>query len=351
LNAERSSQSARVWIDLSTPACVQLFGPVVKELELADVDVVLTARDFSETVELARERFPNIAVVGSWGRGWTSKAAALSARTIALTRFAMGRGFDAAVSQNSYAQVVAAKLLRLPCITTMDYEGQPANHLAFRLADLVIVPEVFPAEALARFGARRVRRYAGLKEEVYLSSNGSWQVLRREIGISGDRDVLIVLRPPPDSSTYHHFENPLFTQTIDRLLSHPETFCLLLPRSAAQAKDARQRWGNRVHLPKRVLSGIDLLLAADLVVGGGGTMNRESALLGTPTYSLFAGAPSAVDAYLVDRGMLTILSDCSQLDQISIRRKSSTAMPANGRQDNGAFDSIVSSIGDLLERA
>jgi predicted glycosyltransferase len=46
------------------------------------------------------------------------------------------------------------------------------------------------------------------------------------------------------------------------------------------------------------------MLSADLVVGGGGTMTREAALLGTPTLSLFAGRLAAVDRWLEERGLL-----------------------------------------------
>ena len=54
----------------------------------------------------------------------------------------------------------------------MDYEHQPANHLAFRLASRVIVPRAFPEAALTRFGvaAAKVRRYDGIKEDVYLAN-------------------------------------------------------------------------------------------------------------------------------------------------------------------------------------
>jgi len=38
------------------------------------------------------------------------------------------------LSHNSYSQIVAARLLRIPVVTAMDFEHQPANHLAFRLA-------------------------------------------------------------------------------------------------------------------------------------------------------------------------------------------------------------------------
>ena len=47
---------------------------------------------------------------------------------------------------------------------------RPANHLSFRLADIVLVPQAFP-ESMRRFGAAasRVRRYPGVKEDVYLA--------------------------------------------------------------------------------------------------------------------------------------------------------------------------------------
>ena len=68
------------------------------------------------------------------------------------------------MSHNSSSQVVAARSLRLPLMTAMDYEYQPANHLAFRCADLVAVPEAFPLDRLLAQGARpgRTWRYPGL---------------------------------------------------------------------------------------------------------------------------------------------------------------------------------------------
>jgi hypothetical protein len=47
-----------------------------------------------------------------------------------------------------------------------------------------------------------------------------------------------------------------------------------------------------------------LLAYADLTIGAGGTMTRESALLGTPTYTVFIGRPASVDAELVRLGLL-----------------------------------------------
>ena len=56
-------------------------------------------------------------------------------------------------------------------MTAMDCEYQPANHLAFRGADLVAVPEAFPLDRLLAHGARpgRTWRYPGLKEHIALA--------------------------------------------------------------------------------------------------------------------------------------------------------------------------------------
>ena len=87
-------------------------------------------------------------------------------------RWAYGLEIDLAVSHNSYSQSVAAFLLQIPFVAIEDYEHQPANYLGFQLARRVIVPEVFPKNALRFCGTaqRKVKRYPGLKEQVYLSS-------------------------------------------------------------------------------------------------------------------------------------------------------------------------------------
>src|SRR5207244_9145109 len=99
------------------------------------------------------------------------KAGNLVDRAAALQKGARDRGFDMAVSHNSYAQIAAAAALGIRAVTLMDYEHQPANHLAFRLASKVVVPRAFPAAELRKYGAslRKVKRYEGTKEDVYLA--------------------------------------------------------------------------------------------------------------------------------------------------------------------------------------
>lgn len=313
------------------------------ELERRGVSVTLTARTFNKTAELAERELRDVTVIDGAGRGLAAKGLALTSRAVALAAFARRRRFLLAISHNSYAQLAAAFGLRLPSVTMMDYEFQPANHLAFRLAGLVMVPEVFPDADLRRFGARRVHRYPGLKEEVYLGREPQAEDVRAALDV-GDK-ILAVLRPPPDFALYHRFDNPMFPLAVDRLLSHPGSVGLFLPRTDSQASWAAGRWQScrNFRIATRSFRGEDLLAAADLVIGGGGTMNREAALLGTPVYSLFAGRPSAVDRHLASRHLMTFVRRPDELDRVVVRRK--PVVGANRpRVRATTFDSVMSAI-------
>ena len=70
---------------------------------------------------------------------------------------------------------------------------------------------------------------------------------------------------------------------------------ILLPRTPKQEAEIRQAKpglfeSGRIIVPKRALNGLDLIWRSDLVISGGGTMNREAAALGVPVYSLFRGS-------------------------------------------------------------
>src|SRR5829696_2127706 len=192
-----------LWIDLANSPHVPFFRALAEEFRARGHEVCVTAREFAQTIELAEAAGLSPTVVGGHGGGRLSgKAGNLVGRAWALARWARGRGFDLAVGHNSYSQVLAARLLGLRAVTLMDYEHQPANHLAFRLASRVIVPAAFPEEALRRCGARpaKVRRYEGIKEDVYLADFAPDPLfagsLREQFGIDAGRDTLVIVRPP-----------------------------------------------------------------------------------------------------------------------------------------------------------
>ncbi len=161
----------RLWIDLANSPHVPFFKALAKRFVAQGHEIETTARELAETIPLARAAGFTPEVVGAHaGRDVSKKAGSLMSRAWALASWARKRKFDLAISHNSYSQILAARTLGLKTITLMDYEHQPANHLAFRLASRIIIPASFPAKRLRAFGARvgKVRRYHGTKEDVYL---------------------------------------------------------------------------------------------------------------------------------------------------------------------------------------
>src|SRR5229473_1390697 len=187
----------RIWIDLANSPHVPFFRALIPEFTARGNQVEITARDFAQTVELAAKAGMTPHVIGRHGGGSiTGKAGNLVGRAAALRKWARDRGFDLAVSHNSYAQIAAAAALGVKTVTLMDYEHQPANHLAFRLASRVIVPRAFPAAELRKYGAslRKVKRYEGTKEDVYLadfSPDSAFAGVLRKLSVASE-DVLVV---------------------------------------------------------------------------------------------------------------------------------------------------------------
>src|SRR5215211_8612558 len=148
----------RLWIDLANSPHVPFFKALATKFIQQGHEIEVSAREFAETIPLAQAAgfTPHVTGVHG-GRAVSAKAGSLMSRAWALARWARNRDFDVAISHNSYSQILAARALGIKSVTLMDYEHQPANHLAFRFASRIIVPTSFPAKRLRRYGAR-VRR-------------------------------------------------------------------------------------------------------------------------------------------------------------------------------------------------
>lgn len=337
--------SMRIWIDLANSPHVPFFHALIPEFNARGHQVEITARDFAQTVEMAMKAGMLPHVIGRHGGGTIrGKAGNLVGRAASLRKWARDRGFDLAVSHNSYAHIAAAAALGIKSVTLMDYEHQPANHLAFRLATRVIVPRAFPERELRKYGAslRKVHRYDGIKEDVYLADftpDPGFPKILGKFGVA-EEEVLIVVRPPAREALYHRFENELFDELISNLSSRDRVKIILLPRSDAQrAAFEKQNLPNLI-MPSEVLDGANLIASADLVVSAGGTMNREAAALGVPAVSVYAGQWAAIDEALINEGRLKRISSRAEIDGLIVSKKSGL----NARHGTNVRDEVVKLI-------
>jgi predicted glycosyltransferase len=310
----------RVWIDITNSPHVLFFRPLIPLLGAGGHEVVVTAREYAQTLELLELHGIAHHVVGPahGGAGAYGKARAMAGRLPALRRFAKSRGFDLALAHGSHEVMLAARSLGVAGATAHDYEWATLQHqLGLRAATRVVFPEAVPPERLERYGVQppKLLQYPGIEQEYYFADfEPDPRVLE---GVDPER-VVAVVRTPPDVSLYHRHGNPLFLQVLERIGGDEGVHAIVLPRTREQQQAVRALALPSLHVPEHVLDARSLVALADVVVSAGGTMNREAVALETPVYTTFAGRLGAVDEQLIREGRLRPLRDP---DEIELRKR------------------------------
>lgn len=322
------------------------FLAISRELVKRGHSILWTARDYAQTVELARKANLPIEVFGTHGgKSILQKGVKFGSRVFDLVRWARSKKIDLVLSHNSHEPLAAARLLGIKSVNLMDYEHHPMNRLSFRLANQVIVPESFPDEFLKKFGAlRKTEKFSGIKEDVYLADfkpDLKFQDELKNLGVAPE-NILIVVRPHAPEALYHRgFANEILDELLDKFAADGNVKIILLPRKDYQGAELKKKHPQaNIFIPEKVLDGANLLAAADFVISGGGTMNREAAALGVPTATIFAGQAAAIDEYLVRENRLLKITAREDLEKITLAKKKSL----NLRQEKDVRERIINLI-------
>ena len=309
----------KIWVDISAPAHVLVFRPLIAILRERGDEVEITTRDYAQTLELLERHEIDAEVIGEHGgRSRVAKAYAMTSRLRALRKYAKGRGYDLALAHGSHELTISARRLGIPSATTHDYEyATLQHHLGDRAATRVVVPDAIPEERMARFGVRppKLLQYPGLKEEYYLYDFEPDRSVLDELLVGRER-VLVVVRTPPDVSLYHRRSNPFFPRLLAHLGSESGVHAVVLPRSTEQRDYVRSLALPSLIVPDHAVDAQSLIALADLVVSAGGTMNREAAALGVRVYTTYGGRIGGVDEALIRDGRLRPLTDPRALELV-----------------------------------
>ena len=322
------------------------FGPIIKRLQESGHEVIITARACAQTHGLLQlHGIPFVPIGRHYGRGLLPKIIGLGVRTSQLLYFASRRNFDLAVSHGSRSLVWTAFLRRIPCITLYDYE-YVFTGIFNKLSTKVLLPEFIPKEVLRSIGlnAKKVSRYPGFKEEVYLGDFHANPRLYSRLGIDRNK-VLVTLRPPATAAHYHNpLSEVLFESALQHILSQKGVVAVVLPRTDKQRRDLLSSYAsyNDLIIPEKPVDGLNLLWHSDLVISGGGTMNREAALLGVPVLSVFSGKLGAVDQTLVRQGKLHFLRSIEDVHHIVPRKRDAKLLPP--QSNHRVIDVILEEI-------
>ena len=334
----------KIWIDLDNSPHVPFFKPIKEKLEKRGYSIVLTARDCFQVCGLADLMNLKYKRIGRhYGKNMILKAAGLFLRALQLLPTGINEKPVLAVSHGSRAQLLASSILRIPSISIDDYEysREVVN------PNWMIMPELIP-QSTVKAAKDRVFRYPGIKEDVYVPSFKPDHGLLKFIGLDSD-DLVVTIRPPATEAHYHNpLSEKLFEKSIDYIASKQGTQIIVLPRSENQKQMITKKYEKfiserKIIIPEKVVDGLSLIWFSDLVISGGGTMNREAAALGVPVYSIFRGKIGAVDRYLCSSGRLTLLESLDDVEKkIVLDRRKRPDGPRTG--NSSALDRIVEII-------
>jgi predicted glycosyltransferase len=349
---EAVSTSKKIWIDLENTPHIPFFKPIIKELEQRGYCVVLSARDAFQVCELATQSGLTYVKIGRhYGKNMFFKILGLVWRSLQLVPFFLRERPALGLSHGSRAQILLCNLLRIPTVMIMDYEHAKTPFLLRPRWE--IVPEVLFNQNLHCKTKERIRKYSGIKEDVYAPEFKPDPILRQELRLSDD-DVIVTVRPPATEAHYHNPESDIFfIRFMDRVYRTPGVKAVLLPRNKAQETQIKANWpqwfgDSKVVVPQGAVDGLNLLWHSDLVVSGGGTMNREAAALGVPVYSIFRGKGGAVDRHLQNLGKLTLIESIEDVqNKILLKHRIKTSLPSIGPRE--ALRQIVEQIEEIIK--
>lgn len=342
----------KIWIDLDNSPHVPFFKPIIEELEKRGYRVTITARDCFQVCGLADLlQLPYSRIGRHYGKNRMMKLLGLAIRAIQLVPTVLLEKPALALSHGSRSQLIIARLLGIPSTLIFDYEH--AQWLPLAYPDSVIVPDVIPYSAIKQ-KVKHVGRYPGIKEDVYVPRFRPQYGILGDLGINDD-ELVVTMRPPATEAHYHRPQSDeLFKAVIHRVSTHPNTRIVLLPRNAYQEFTARENWpelfaNDKIIIPKEVVDGLNLIWYSDLVISGGGTMNREAAALGVPVYSIFRGETGIVDKYLANCGRLILLESLEDVkDKLFIAKWNRPLQPDN--DNSQALRRIVDEVVMIVER-
>ncbi len=340
----------KVWIDLDNTPHVPFFIPIIRELEKRGHSVVLTARDAFQVCELADKKGLAYIKIGKhYGKNAIRKVAGLAWRSLQLIPFWLRHRPDVALSHGARSQILLSNVLRIPTILISDYEFSKTPLLVRPRWE--VVPDSLPFKGV-HSRAERVKKYSGIKEDVYAPEFRPDSSMLEELGLKS-HDFIVTVRPPASEAHYH---NPESEQLLNELMAlicrHPEIRAVMLPRNKQQGELLRRQhpeWftNAKTMVPAKAVDGLNLLWFSDLVVSGGGTMNREAAALGVPVYSIFRGKTGAVDQMLEKEGRLTMVRSVDEVrTKILFKRRDKAGSPQS--QPRPALQEIVDHVEEIV---
>ncbi len=341
----------KVWIDIVNTPHVRFFNGIIKKLESDGHEVLITARDFSNIHDLLDIFNIEYTSIGDHGATLKEKLLSSTKRAYELSEFIADKDIDVAITKHSIELPRVSFGLAIPNIFILDNEHAiAANKLTLPLVSKLIIPKTFDMWDPIKFGMNpnNIIQYNGTCEVTHLEDFKYNENIIEDLGLDLKKEHLILMRPEPSLASYLDADcsKSVLTPIVDELKNDCDI--LVIPRFKMQ-EDLFEDIEN-VHVIHTPVDTFSLMNRADLVIGAGGTMNREAALLGTPVISCYPGAQLSVDTYYIDKGLMKRSTDLDEIIKLSKELLTQKKNHKKIETDN-LIDLIVNEIYDTYKKS
>ncbi len=340
----------KIWIDISNAPHVRFFKDIIKYLERQGEEVIVTGRKFGDIHKLMDMYGIDFISVGRHGVSLYEKLKESTTRIEELLNVVKDEEIDVAVSKHSIELPRIAFGLGIPSLYVLDNEhAKAANKLTLPLCNRIVTPKIIDMWKLMEFGAdpNSIISYNGTSELMHFKDFEYNENIFDDLNLSLNHPKTILMRPEPSLASYLDTDcrKSVLSPIVDVLKEYANI--LILPRFKEQAEIFEGIENVTILTPPVDTSS--LIKKSNLVIGAGGTMNREAAILQTPVISCYPGDTLSVDQYYIDQGMMYRSNNIEDVTQKALDFIVNPHEPVKFETDD-LFKIIIDNIYDLAKK-
>ncbi|MHA1717882.1 MAG: DUF354 domain-containing protein [Promethearchaeota archaeon] len=317
----------KIWIDFNEPKCVvMLKGFVDRELNRGEHDFLFTARDFDSTLSLLDDWGISYHAVGRHGVSLLEKLSCSAERVNELIPLVHDERPDVMFNLASPDGVRVAFGFQIPIVL---FNDEPRSYATCKLtlpfANRVIVPRCIPVEWYMDhyvIDSKVLVRFNGIDEVAWVQGFRPDRGFLSKLGLEAFNYVICRTEMTTASYLINDMRphETLLSQILPSLLdNYRDLKFLVLVRNEWQHESLREQFkveidDGRVLLFRGLSNLLHYEYHAKLVLSGGGTITRESPLLGTPSIEFFPGMTYPQERFLMENGFpLQHIKDVSEI--------------------------------------
>jgi len=285
-------KSKVIWFEVLTPKQAMLFLAIGDKLKEFGFSAHYTTRKHDYIDDIFKHQNVSPTSFEAYGGKTLADKLITSAKRVVKLAEHMSKFETKPIATITFSSPDAARVafgLGIPLILLNDTAHSiPVARLTFSLAKYLITPTCINKDDFIRLGAQPeiIHQYAGVDEAEYITKE-KLQLFQKRRKESKEERYLI-FRPEESFASYMKDKDSTpYLEILEEAEKQYPGKILVFPRYEAQKQTLLETFEDKIIIPEKGLHFLELYTNADVLITGGGTMARESALLGIPSITYF----------------------------------------------------------------